>query len=135
MAYLTFEEFKNFEPLSNLDNEEVFSQLLTKASSVIDALTLNFYQFNELEHDVEFRKQKFKQAVAAQVEYYALHGNKVTSHELSNAYQSFSIGRTSVNKGSSKNSSEEQNKSNPMISDDVYTYLSGTGLLYRGDQL
>ncbi|MDB1652573.1 hypothetical protein PMU66_02645 [Enterococcus durans] len=53
-------------------------------------------------------------------------------HEsINNAPQSFSAGRTSISNASRYNPSGE-NESKPLVSEDIYIYLEGTGLLYRG---
>ncbi len=130
MAYLTFEEFQTISLDDELTEGE-FKKLLPRASSLLDVQTRNFYVFNELADDkVEFRKNRFKQALAAQIQYFKESG--ATSHyELNKAPQSFSAGRTSVTNASGRSG---QTESKSLIAEEVYTLLSGTGLLYRGVQ-
>lgn len=127
MAYLTFEEYKKigYEDLT----DEEFSSLITKASDFIDIQTRDFYRKNDLEADIEYRKNKFKKAVALQVEYMYQSGSTST-HEV-NTPQSWSIGRTSVSEAS-RYSNTGKNETPSIICDDAIAILSGTGLLYRG---
>lgn len=128
MAYLTLDEYKqmNYEPL----NDTEFAKLLNKASAVLDNLTRRFYVFNDLEKDYEFRKKAFKQAVACQIHYFVETG-ETTSEGLNNMPQNLSMGRTSLSFASNY-SATGKNESKSLLSEDVYMYLEGTGLLYRG---
>lgn len=127
MSYLTYGEYISFGN-DEIDQTE-FNKLLIKASDVLDHVTRNFYQFNDLESDHEFRRTKFKKAVSAQIAFFHDMGG-TSSHEI-NEPGTVTIGRTTVSKGGNKFSGGEESK-NSIISEDVYIYLSGTGLLYRG---
>ncbi|MEA1855591.1 hypothetical protein U9M49_21240 [Cytobacillus sp. OWB-43] len=128
MAYLTFEEFKE---LNNRDiDESDFNKLLSKASAVIDNVTNHFYQRVNIEKDNTWRVNKFKQALCTQIEYFHVLG-ATTFEEINNAPQTFQAGRTSVSNASRYNPSGA-NESKPLISEDVYIYLEGTGLLFSG---
>ncbi|ASV67578.1 head-tail connector protein [Cytobacillus kochii] len=128
MAYLVFEEFKE---LSNRDiDESNFNKLLPKASAVIDNVTSHFYQRVNIEKDNIWRVNKFKQALCTQIEYFHVLG-ATTFEEINNAPQTFQAGRTSVSNASRYNPSGA-NESKPLISEDVYIYLEGTGLLFSG---
>lgn len=122
MPYLTHSEYEAMPFVSIEVNE--FDRLLDRASDVIDSITHNFYQFNDLETDVSFRKNKFKKAVASQVEYFHEVGS-VTTYGM-NEPSSVTIGRTSQSGGSSNS------QTNSLLSPDVVGYLNDTGLLYRG---
>ena len=126
MAYLTYQEYIDlgFPEIG----EAEFNKLLPKASDVIDSVTRSFYKFNDIEQDVPFRREQFKKAIAAQIQYFHDMGG-TSSHELNEA-QTVTIGRTTVST-SNRNSSQEEQK-NKLISDDVFMYLRYTGLLYRG---
>lgn len=125
MPYLTYEEF---EELSSSDIDETeFDNLLPKASGVLDYVTLNFYHHVELEKDHKVRRDKFKLALASQIEYFDYMG-ATTSHELNNPL-SVQIGRTQMSMGERNQQRANQNAN---VSEDVYFYLTGTGLLYRG---
>lgn len=129
MAYLTLEEFHRYS-LSDGLTEEEFKKLLPRASSILDVHTNNFYVFNDLNDDFEYRANRFKQAVAAQIQYFVETG--ATSHyTLNQRPQSFSAGRTSVTNSSSYNP-RGQNESLSLVAEEVYLLLEGTGLLYRG---
>ena len=128
--YLTFEEYTNLG-YSEM-NEEEFGKLITRASDYIDVQTRNFYQFNDLESDILFRKTKFKKAIALQVEYMQATG-ALSTHDV-NTPQSWSIGRTSVTEAS-RYSNNGRNEAPSIVSEDAIAALSGTGLLYRGSNV
>ena len=127
MAYLTYTEYEALG-LSNLTPSE-FNDLIGKASFVLDSQTRDFYQFADLESDMPYRKQKFKMAVALQVEY--MHQSSATSTYEANTPQSWSIGRTSVSE-SSRYSNTGRNEAPTIVCEDAILALSGTGLLFRG---
>lgn len=127
MPYLTYDEYKSFG-FSEIEETE-FNKLVKKAGDVLDSVTGFFYKQNVLEDDIEFRKEQFKKAVAAQVEYFQDMG-ATNTHGL-NEPGSITIGRTTVSKGN-RNSSGANEKQNSIVSEDVYMYLRGTGLLYKG---
>ena len=130
MAYITFDEYKELTVAAN-DNVDKFNANLSKASAVIDNITNNFYQFNDLETDkVKFRADRFKLALCAQIDYFIEVGGN-TFEAVNKVPQSFSVGRTSISSGSKTNASG-QNETNQLVAKDVYIYLEGTGLLYRG---
>lgn len=125
MPYLTYEEYNQ---LGFADMEEAeFNKLLPKASDVVDGVTRHFYKFKDLESDAQFRKEQFKKAVAAQIEYFYETGS--THSYGMNEPQSVSIGRTSMTTGSNPFQNGVQNG---LICKDVYFYLKDTGLLYTG---
>lgn len=127
MPYLTYKEYTDlgFEEME----ESEFEKLLIKASGVLDSITRYFYSYNDLETDIDFRKEQFKKALAAQIEYF--HDMGATNSHGLNEPGHVQIGRTSVSKGGRNSGSQDEQKNN-LVSDDVYIYLSGTGLLYRG---
>lgn len=130
MAYITFDEYKDLTGATD-DMLEKFNVNLSKASAVIDSITNNFYQFNDLETDkVNFRANRFKLALCAQIDYFIEVGSN-TYEGINKAPQSFSLGRTSISNGSRYNASGS-NESKSLVADDVYIYLEGTGLLYKG---
>lgn len=122
MPYLTFEEYNNLG-FASLE-EGVFDDLVIRSGDAIDSITRSFYQFNNLEDDVAFRRNQFKKAVASQVEYFHEVGS-TTTYGM-NEPSSVTIGRTSQSGGSSNS------QTNSLLSPDVYGYLINTGLLYRG---
>ena len=130
MAYITFDEYKELTAAAN-DNVDKFNANLSKASAVIDNITNNFYQFNDLETDkVKFRANRFKLALCAQIDYFIEVGGN-TSEAVNKVPQSFSVGRTSISSGS-RNNASGQDETNQLVAEDVYIYLEGTSLLYRG---
>lgn len=126
MPYLTYDEYNEFG-LSEIEETE-FNKLVLIAGDVLDHVTRNFYQFNSLDDDVEFRRTKFKKAVAAQVQFFHDMG-ATSSHEL-NEPSHVQIGRTTISQNTRSSNSQEETKNN-IISNDVYIYLNDTGLLNR----
>ncbi len=127
MAYLTYEEYKKFgfESIEEIE----FDKLIRKASDVVESVTRYFYAYNNIDDDVKFRREQFKKAIAAQVEYFHEMG-ATTSYGL-NEPTTVQIGRTSMSSGS-RGSQNAQAPKNDIVSSEVYMYLAHTGLLYRG---
>lgn len=125
MAYLAYEEYKQMG-YADMPEEE-FNRLLSKAATVLDGMTGNFYLTNDLAMDFPVRREPFKRALAAQVEYFHERGS-TTSYGMQQTPQSVSIGRTTMNMGGSSAAGQKT----PLISPDVVGLLSSTGLLYRG---
>lgn len=123
MPYLTYEDYQ-FWGTTSVDEAD-FPKLLEKASDVIDSVTRAFYRFNDIEQDVPYRREQFKKAVAAQIDYFVDMG-ATNAHGL-NSPLSVTIGRTQMSSGESN-----QKKLNNIISDDALMLLRHTGLLYRG---
>lgn len=132
MAYLAYEEFKTLsgKTESNFSQDD-FSRWLIKASAVLDSVTRNFYQFNDLANDpISFRANRFKLALCSQICYFQEIGSD-TYEGINKAPQSIGIGSTSISNGS-RYGSKGQAESKNLEAEDLYIYLSGTGLLYRG---
>lgn len=130
MSYLTFEEFKELTGKTD-ESESVFKKYLLKATAVIDNVTDYFYKKSSIADDpIVFRVKQFKLALCAQIIYFGELGSD-TYESINNSPQTFSAGRTSVSNSSRYNPSG-QNESKSIVADDIYIYLEGTGLLYRG---
>ena len=130
MGYITFDEFKQITGKPD-EYEETFEEFHQKAEAVIDSITNRFYQTNKIDEDpVSFRVKQFKLALCSQIEYFGELGAD-TFEAINKAPQTFSAGRTSVSNGSRYNSSGA-NESKSLVAEDIYIYLEGTGLLYRG---
>jgi len=127
MAYLTYDEYKQMG-YADMPKEE-FDRLIGKAETTLDGLTGNFYLANDLATDFPVRREPFKRALAAQVEYFHETG-ATTTYGMNQTPQSVSIGRTTMNMGGRSDSNAGQKVS--LISPDVIGLLSPTGLLYRG---
>lgn len=126
MAYLTYEEYTSFG-YEDVDAAE-FSKLVEKAGDFMDLQTRNFYQINPIDEDPSnFRRTKFKKAVALQIDYMYQVG-ATTASEMSSP-QSWSVDGMSVSTGGS---GDDGNASASIISEDAIWALSGTGLLHRG---
>lgn len=130
MDYLTFEEYKELTEKGD-ESKTNFDKYYRKAAAVIDNITNRFYQFNKIDEDkISFRVQQFKLALSSQIEFFSEMGVD-TFESLNKSPQSFSAGRTSISNGSRYNSSGA-NESKSLVAEDIYIYLEGTGLLYRG---
>lgn len=122
--HLTFSEYRELGGKLDVDT---FEQLIDKAEQVISHVTHRFYLKNDWATDNLWRKKQYQKAIVAQIEFFNEKGS--TSMELEQL-QSFSIGRTSV--GGRNSSSQQDNNGNSLVNPDIYLYLEGTGLLYRG---
>lgn len=127
MPYLTYEEYQGIG-FTDVTAED-FLKLEQKASDVLDSVTRDFYQLNDLDSDFPLRRDKFKKAVAAQVDYFYDMG-ATSSHGIQEP-ATVQIGRTTLS-NSSKGSSSTQGTENSIVSKDTLMYLRNTGLLYRG---
>lgn len=126
MAYLTYEEYTSFG-YEDIDTTE-FKDLVEKAGDFMDLQTRNFYQINPIDEDPSnFRRTKFKKAVALQIDY--MHQVGATTASEMSSPQSWSVDGMSVSAGGSGGDS---GSSASIISEDAIWALSGTGLLYRG---
>lgn len=128
MTYITYVEYNDF---AFTEIEEIeFDKLIKKAGDVIDSVTRHFYQFNNIEDDVEFRRTQFKKAVGAQIEYFKAVGS-TNYEEINSAPQTFQAGRTAVS-NTSRFSAGGKNEKKSLAAEDALMYLSDTGLLFRG---
>lgn len=122
--HLTFDEYQD---LNGTVDEPAFNRLIEKAEQVISNVTSRFYLKNVWLTDNPWRKKQYQKAIVAQIEFFNEKGS--TSMELEQL-QSFSIGRTSV--GGRNSSSQQSSNGNSLVNPDIYLYLEGTGLLFRG---
>lgn len=129
MPYLTVDEYKEFTG-KNIE-ETKFTELLPKASDVLDHITRHFYARVDIDDDIYlWRVKQFKKALAVQIEYFNELG-ATTFEAINNSPQSFTAGRTSVSNASRFNPSGA-NESKSLVAEDVYIYLGKTGLLHGG---
>lgn len=129
MSYLDFEEY---EKLGGRASEEKFNYFYLKAETLLNNITNNFYIKNDVTEDIDFRSSRFKRALLAQINYF----NEMdadTFESLNKMPQTIQIGSTTVS-NSSRYNAGGTNESKPLVPDDVFIYLEGTGLLYRGVQ-
>ncbi len=135
MAYLAYNEFQELSKreLADIIFEEQFNRLLPKAVAVLDNVTDHFYQRKDIEQDNLWRVKQFKRALVAQIEYFSEVGAD-TFEGINKAPQSFTAGRTSVSNASRYNPGGK-NEAKPLVAEDVFAYLEGTGLLYAGVSL
>jgi len=115
---------------TSIDDQETYYKLQAKASDILKRVTMNFYVRNDFESDHPQRKEAYIKALAAQIEYFYETGS-TTSEGLNSAPQTQQIGRTTLSQAS-KFSPSGGGEKKSVICEDVYLYLSGTGLLGRG---
>lgn len=127
MPYLSYEEYQDIG-FSDVTADD-FLKLELKASDVLDSVTRDFYQLNDLESDYPLRRDKFKKAVAAQIDYFYDMG-ATSSHGIQEP-TTVQIGRTALS-NSAKGSSSTQGTENSIVSKDALMYLRNSGLLYQG---
>lgn len=132
--FLTYEEYKNI--VGTQINEDEFNGLINKAADIISSVCRFFYLTDDdLKNDkLQWRAQKFKNAIAYQVEF--MHKNGYTSAaDISNGTieaDSLSIGRTSISGGGSGASASSKTAALLGLGENAYITLRYTGLLYRG---
>ncbi|WIE01455.1 hypothetical protein QN289_03610 [Latilactobacillus curvatus] len=129
---LTYDEFTKMG--FKLD-ETKFDELLPFALIQLNIKVRRYYEFHDLETDLEFRKNAYKRAIAFQILY--MYKQAVsTADDVANKPTSVSqsIGGTSVSKsfGSNSSSGGSNNAETSAISLEALNQLSGTGLLSRG---
>ena len=126
MDYLTLEEFQNQSSTDLL--REDFDKYLVRSSDLLDYLTSYYYVTNDMSQVNPWVNEQFKKALIAQIEYFHEVGN-ISFESINNGPQAFSVGRTSITQ-SNKSNNEQSLKS--LVAEEVYFYLSQTGLLFGG---
>ncbi|HFI0165343.1 TPA: hypothetical protein ACGORL_000876 [Streptococcus suis] len=130
MNFLTFEEVVKIIGSDRVTYES-YSRFISKAEEVVDQLTNRYYQQHKLEDDpVKFRAKQFKKAICMQLIYFS-DMETDTFEGLNREPEHISIGRTSISKSSGKTGTGNS-RTIPLVAQDVYGCLTGTGLLYRG---
>lgn len=127
---LSNQDYNNLNAFTPIDDQETYYKLQAKASDVLKRVTMNFYVHNDFENDHPQRKEAYVKALAAQIEYFYETGS-TTTEGLNSAPQTQQIGRTALSHASKFNPGGENEKKS-VVCEDVYLYLSGTGLLGRG---
>lgn len=126
MAYLTHDDYTALGyTAATADN---FATLLAQASRVIDDLTNDFYQLNDLADDpINARVKAFKRAICEEIDFIASVGS-VKSYDLAqNDVNSISIGRLSLSP------SKGMSKVGKMgVAPEAVRLLGRYGLLFRG---
>ena len=129
MSYLTLEEYNQLGLYTDL-TEQQFKKYVRFASAVLDVETRHFYSKHDFETDNPWRKQQFKRALVAQIDYY-IEAGAMTLEGLNSEAQSVQVGRTSLSQTSNFNASGA-NEKKETISHEAIMFLNGTGLLSRG---
>jgi len=103
MAYLTETEFTQL----GFDDVENFDKLAKRAEIAINLYIQDIYQrYIKFEEDFDYRQQAVKLAMAFQIAYLDVSG--IMTADDKKTMQSVSIGRTSINYGSSVGGSDGQ---------------------------
>ena len=96
----------------------------------VDLYTNYFYQNNNLEDDFPLRKKAVKLAIANQIRY--LNETGILTAEDKHSLGSLSIGRTTVDYGSSGSSPAKMEASKYNLALDTMNLLKSVGFGYRG---
>ncbi len=128
MSYLTHEEYKKLG-FSKVSDEKVFDELEQYAERQLNRVTGDFYMKNSLSDDTfKYRIDKFKIAMAVQIEYLKSVGVTSLSDLLNASTPSVSVGRMRIESGSANAATVGRT----MVATEAYNELVYTGLLYRG---
>lgn len=131
MEYLTFDEYNTMH-LSTLDKDK-FDDLYFRAKDLVNIATRNYYQFHDINTDVDFRKNAFKRAIGLQIEYQFRTGIlTMEDKKASENIKSQSIGRTSLSMGSGNSGNGNLSTATNLLADDSTQLLLSVGLLYVG---
>lgn len=129
MSYLTQEEYNQLGLYTDLTEQE-FKKYVRFASAVLDVETRHFYSKHDFETDNPWRKQQFKRALVAQIDYY-IEAGAMTLEGLNSEAQSVQVGRTMLSQVSNFRAGATNEKKS-IISHESLMHLAGTGLLNRG---
>lgn len=128
MSYLTHEEYKELG-FSKVSEEKVFNELEPYAERQLNRVTGDFYMKHSLAGDTfEYRVNKFKIAMAVQIEYLNSVGVTSLSDILRGSPASVSVGRMRIESGSTNAATVGRT----MVATEAYNELIYTGLLYKG---
>jgi len=127
---LSHSDYNSLLAFTPIEDQQEYYKLFFKASDLLKSITRNFYVVNDFETDYPIRKEAYIKALACQIEYF-YETESMTTEGLNSAPQTQHIGRTALSQTSNFNPSGE-NEKKPIVCEDVYFYLSGTGLLNRG---
>lgn len=125
MTYVDKDYYDNVYLGAKIIDDDEFERLAKRASEVVDQLT--HYRIKNLDDLVEPIRERVKQAVCAQIEFYVLNGGYDETIQQGDM-QSVRIGGFSYTQGGSSN----QSQSSLPIGKNVLGYLKPTGLLYSG---
>ncbi|MGH1846740.1 hypothetical protein ABE869_08000 [Enterococcus gilvus] len=128
MSYLTHTEYKEFG-FSKVSEAKVFDELEPYAERQLNRVTGDFYMKNSLSDDTfKYRVDKFKIAMAVQIEYLKSVGVTSLSEVLSASPASVSVGRMRIESGNTNAATVGRT----MVATEAYNELIYTGLLYKG---
>ncbi|MFS1117806.1 hypothetical protein [Enterococcus faecium] len=127
MSYLTHEEYLElgFNKVSVVE----FDDLEKCAAHQLNGVTGDFYMRHSLDDDTfKYRVDKFKIAMAVQIDYLKSVGVTSLAEVLSGSPASVSVGRMRIESGST----DAATVGRTMVATEAYNELIYTGLLYKG---
>jgi hypothetical protein len=114
---------------SKIAEAKVFDKLEQYAERQLNRVTGDFYMKNSLSDDTfKYRVDKFKIAMAVQIEYLNSVGVTSLSEILSASPASVSVGRMRIESGNTNAATVGRT----MVATEAYNELIYTGLLYKG---
>lgn len=126
--YLTHKEYTSLG-FSKIAEAKVFDELEQYAERQLNRVTGDFYMKNSLSDDTfKYRVDKFKIAMAVQIEYLNSVGVTSLSEVLSASPTSVSVGRMRIESGNTNAATVGRT----MVATEAYNELIYTGLLYKG---
>ncbi|MFU0785059.1 MAG: Phage protein [Enterococcus gilvus] len=126
--YLTHSEYMSLG-FSKIAEAKVFDKLEQYAERQLNRVTGDFYMKNSLSDDTfKYRVDKFKIAMAVQIEYLNSVGVTSLSEILSASPASVSVGRMRIESGNTNAATVGRT----MVATEAYNELIYTGLLYKG---
>ncbi|EOI54802.1 MULTISPECIES: hypothetical protein [Enterococcus] len=126
--YLTHDEYTSLG-FSKIAEAKVFDKLEQYAERQLNRVTGDFYMKNSLSDDTfKYRVDKFKIAMAVQIEYLNSVGVTSLSEILSASPASVSVGRMRIESGNTNAATVGRT----MVATEAYNELIYTGLLYKG---
>lgn len=125
MAYLTYEDYANFDAtLTDAD----FKQVIGQAEANVDDATRDYYQLNSMADDPNGRRVRdFKRAIAEQVDYLHFVGATKSYEQANDDFKSLSIGRLNLTPNQTVATSSKSG-----LCREAYQLLAKHGLLWRG---
>jgi len=127
MSYLTHDEYlkSGFNKVSFSE----FDDLEKCAARQLNRVTGDFYMRHSLADDTfKYRVDKFKIAMAVQIDYLKTAGVNSLAEALSSSPASVSVGRMRIEAGSTNAATVGRT----MVATEAYNELIYTGLLYKG---
>lgn len=131
-SYVTIEEYRERNPITDLSNEELQLTLLKASEKIHEMCSFRFHDFESIKN--KFIKEAIKKATMMQVDWYVEHDGYTLYRQsiVHGDMNSVNIGSFSYTK-STRGSEQKQTIFNQKgVSEEAYRLLSQYGLLYAG---